>query len=176
MAILHLAIYDALVQVLKLKQDTKRKAPFEQHTTIKILAEPSAPSGYICEWSAAAAVSHRIIGYYFPEYGSSLDSLLNRFKVARLRTGLQYESDIEMGMAIGNEIAGKYVDYAKIDFTDMEWKGKVPNDKTLWSGTPNKWGPVKAQWKPLTLLDTDQFRPGPPPTDWTADMEELREF
>lgn len=35
---------------------------------------------------------------------------------------------------------------------------------------------MKAQWKPLTLRSGDQFRPGPPPTDWSADMEELRQF
>ena len=176
MAMLHLAIYDALVQIWKIKQSNKREAPYERNKNIKALSQPTAPSSYICEWSAAAAVSHKIIGYYFPEEQVHLDSLLSRFKEVRLLNGLQYESDIEMGMEIGTGIAEKYIGYAKTDRTDMEWKGKVPDDKSLWSGTPNKYDAMKAQWKPFTLVSDDQFRPAPPPQDWTADMEELRRF
>jgi len=176
MAMLHLAIYDALAQIWKIKQSTEREAPFEQNKNIKVLAESTAPSAFICEWTAAAAVSHGIIGYYFPEQQAHLDTLLSHFKESRLLTGLQYESDIEMGMEIGMGMAEKYIAYAKTDRTDIEWKGKVPNDKNLWSGTPGKYDAMKAQWKPFTLLAADQFRPAPPPSDWTADMEELRQF
>lgn len=176
MAMLHLAVYDALVQVWKLKQVTERKAPFELSGKIKGLAESSTPSAYICEWSAAAAASHKIIGHYFPEYRATLDSLLTRFKAARLRTGLQFESDIELGLAMGTGIAAQYIAYAKTDGTDAVWTGTVPVDETLWTGTPSKWDPMKAHWKPLTLEKAEQFRPAPPPTDWSADMEELREF
>jgi hypothetical protein len=176
MAILHLAVYDAMVQVLQIKHRTPRKAPFELNNDIKALAESTSASSFICEYSAAAAASHKIIGHYFPEYRSTLDSLLTRFKTARLRSGLQYESDIEIGMDIGTAIAKKYIAYAKTDRTDKEWSGKLPNDKRLWSGTPSKWDPMKAQWKTLTLEANDQFRPVPPPSDWTADMEELRQF
>lgn len=176
MVILHLAVYDALAQVWKLKQDSERKAPFEKNKGIKVLAESKSASSFICEYSATAAASHKIIGHYFPEYQSTLDSLLTRFKTARIRTGLQYESDIEIGMAIGNAIAEQYIAYAKTDRTNKEWSGELPKDKRLWSGTPSKWDPMKAQWKTLTLETNDQFRPAPPPSDWTADMVELRQF
>jgi membrane-associated phospholipid phosphatase len=35
---------------------------------------------------------------------------------------------------------------------------------------------MKAQWRPFTLAQADQFRPGPPPSDWSEDMAELRAF
>ncbi len=176
MAILHLAVYDAMVHILKIKHRTPRKAPFELNKNIKVLVESTAASSFICEYSAAAAASHTVIGHYFPEQRPYLDSLLTGFERARLLTGLHYQSDIDLGMKIGKEMAEKYIEYAKTDRTDMEWKGKLPNDKSLWSGTPSKWDPMKAQWKTLTLEANDQFRPVPPPSDWTADMEELREF
>ncbi|MEM6397887.1 MAG: phosphatase PAP2 family protein [Bacteroidota bacterium] len=175
-AILHLAMYDALVHVWKNKQAHLLSAPFEQHPDIKKLGRERAYSAHICEWSATAGAAREVIGYYFPERESYLDSLLTQFQEARLQTGLHLPSDISRGLAIGKQIAIQYIEYAKTDRTDRIWEGQVPNVDSLWSGNPGKWDPMKHQWKPLTLKRPDQFRPVPPPTDWTADMEELRNF
>lgn len=175
-AILHLAIYDALSEVWEHKQTHSQPAPFRQYTKILKLGRERDYSAFVCEWSAAAGAAHRVIGYYFPESRTRLDSLLQRFKEGRLRTGLQLPSDIETGLGIGREIAGLYIDYARTDRTDLTWQGKVPESDGLWSGDPGPWDPMKGQWKPLTLSRTDQFRPAPPPADWSADMEELRVF
>ncbi|MEN0005457.1 MAG: phosphatase PAP2 family protein [Bacteroidota bacterium] len=175
-AILHLSMYDALVAVWKHKKQHSSKAPFQQHAAVQQLARARDYSSFICEWSAAAGAAHEVIGYYFPDRKPYLDSLLTQFKTARLRTGLQLPSDVERGISIGQQIAKQYIDYAKTDRTDRTWKGQVPSADSLWSGTPSKWDPMKRQWRPLTLASADQFRPAPPPTDWTADMEELRQF
>jgi len=117
-----------------------------------------------------------VIRSYFPNRAAYLDSLLGQFVKARVATGLQLPTDLERGLEIGRQIAGQYIAYAQTDRTDRTWQGKVPNDPSLWSGTPNPYDPMKAQWRPLTLERPDQFRPGPPPTDWSADMAELRAF
>lgn len=175
-AILHLAIYDALSEVWEHKQAHRQPAPFWRHPQIRKLGRERDYSTFICEWSAAAGAAHRVIGYYFPESRARLDSLLERFKWARLQTGLQLPSDIETGLAIGRKIAGLYIDYARTDRTELTWQGKVPESDSLWSGDPGPWDPMKGQWKPLTLARPDQLRPAPPPADWSADMEALREF
>lgn len=175
-AILHLSTYDALAAVWKHKKQIPVDAPFQQNAKVQKWGRQRGYSSFICEWSAAAGAAQVVIGYYFPKRKPYLDSLIIQFKEARLRTGLQFPSDIENGMAIGRQIANQYIEYAKTDRTDRIWKGQVPKVDSLWTGTPNKWGPMKRQWKPLTLSSPDQFRPGPPPTDWTADMEELRQF
>ena len=175
-AILHLAIYDALAEVWQHKKRYEVAAPFEQNHKVRKLGRKRAYSAFICEWSAVAGAAREVIGYYFPDRKPYLDSLLAQFKDARLRTGLQLPSDLENGMAIGRQIANRYIEYAKTDRTDRVWNGQVPKVDSLWSGNPGKWDPMKRQWRPLTLLSPDQFRPAPPPTDWTADMEELRRF
>ncbi|WP_211217433.1 phosphatase PAP2 family protein [Neolewinella persica] len=174
--ILHLAIYDALAEVWKNKQRHQMAAPFRQNANIRKLGRERDYSSFICEWSAAASAAHQVIGYYFPDRRPYLDSLLAQFKDARLRTGLQFPSDIERGAVIGEQIANEYIEYAKTDRTERIWEGQVPSLDSLWTGTPSKWDPMKRQWRPLTLLSPDQFRPAPPPSDWTADMEELRRF
>ena len=174
--ILHLAIYDALTEVWKHKKQHTVQAPFQRNANVKKLGSEGSYSSFICEWSAAAGAAYEIIGYYFPDKKPYLDNLLTQFIKARLTTGLQLPSDIKNGIAIGKQIAKQYIAYAKTDRTDRIWEGKVPDVDTLWSGKPGKWDPMKRQWKPLTLLSADQFRPAPPPTDWTEDMEELRRF
>ena len=175
-AIMHLAIYDATAEVRKHKKAHDRKAAFRFDEKVKKLGQEPEYSAFICEWSAAAGAASAIISYYFPEQKALIDSQLVAFKSARLATGLQFPSDIEKGVEIGRLIADKYIDYAKSDRTNIRWEGSVPQADSLWSGNPGPWDPMKRQWKPLTLTKPDQFRPGPPPTDWTADMEELRQF
>jgi hypothetical protein len=174
--ILHLSIFDALTQVWKHKKQVQVAAPFQQNSDVQKLGRESTYSSFICEWSAAAGAAREVIGYYFPDRKSYLDSLLTQFREARLITGLQLPSDIEKGIAIGKQIANQYIEYAKTDRTDRIWEGQVPRSDSLWSGNPGKWDPMKRQWRPLTLLSPDQFRPAPPPTNWTEDMEELRRF
>ena len=174
--ILHLAIYDALAGVWKHKKQHEVKAPFQQVTNVQQLGRERAYSSFICEWSAVAGAAKEVISYYFPGRKPYLDSLLTQFKEARLKTGLQFPSDIEKGVAIGKQVASQYIEYAKTDRTDRIWDGEVPKADSLWTGQPSKWDPMKRQWKPLTLLSPNQFRPGPPPIDWTKDMEELRKF
>ncbi len=174
--IMHLAIYDAMVEVWKHKKAHFQKAAYQYDSKIKRLGFKPDYSAFICEWSAVAGAAHRVIGYYFPAQKELLDSQLAAFKSARLASGLQFPSDIEKGLEIGRKIARKYIEYAKGDRTDRRWKGRVPKSDSLWSGNPSPWDPVKRQWKPLTLAQPNQFRPKPPPTDWSADMEELRKF
>ena len=174
--IMHLAIYDAMVEVWKHKKAHVQKAAYRYDSEIKKLGTEPGYSAFICEWSAAAGAAHRVIGYYFPAQKAWLDSQLAAFKLARLASGLQFPSDIKKGLEIGRKIASKYIEYAKGDRTNRRWKGRVPKSDSLWSGKPSPWDPMKRQWKPLTLAQPNQFRPKPPPTDWSADMEELRQF
>jgi len=174
--ILHLAMYDALIEAWEHKYKYQIKAPYRENKNIQILSRDRGYSTFICEWSAAAGAAEQIMTYYFPDSQGYLDSLLTQFKKARLTTGLQLPSDIETGINIGRQIALKYIDYAKKDRTDKVWEGQVPQSESLWTGDPGKWDPMKRQWRPLTLTSPDQFRPGPPPSDWTEDMEELRRF
>ncbi|MEM0942101.1 MAG: phosphatase PAP2 family protein [Bacteroidota bacterium] len=175
-AIMHLSIYDAMVEVWKHKKAHFQKAAYQHDPRVKKLGQEPDFSTFLCEWSAAAGAAHLVIGYYFPEQKELLDSQLIAFKSARMATGLQFPFDIEKGLEIGQKIAHQYIEYAKSDRTDRRWEGSVPKSDSLWSGNPGPWDPMKRQWKPLTLVQPNQFRPGPPPTDWSSDMDELKQF
>ncbi len=173
-AILHLAIYDAMVATDKFT--SQDMAPFQEFERVDLIGRSTAYQSGVCQWSVAAGAAHQVISFYFPNRQDDLDKLLSEFQEARLATGLQYSFEIQRGIEIGRSVANEYINYAKSDRTDQVWTGTIPEIDTLWTGNPGKWDPMKRQWKPLTLESADQFRPSPPPTDWTADMEELRAF
>ncbi len=175
MAILHLAMYDAMVEVWRQKNNHEQKPPFLWNKLIRKYGRETDYSSFICERSAAAVVAKEIITYYFPERSFYLDSLLEDFKISRLQSGLQFSSDIKKGLEIGQSIAMQYIAYAKTDQTDKLWEGKVPDGNGLWTGNPGQRDPMKAKWQPLTLKSQDQFRPGPHP-DFSNDMKELIRF
>ncbi|MBK8503219.1 MAG: phosphatase PAP2 family protein [Saprospiraceae bacterium] len=174
-AILHLAIYDATTAVWEHKTKNAQLAPFHWNREIRKFGREPDHSTFICEWSVAAGAAKEIISYYFPEKEIYLDSLVEEFKRTRVLTGLQFLSDIEIGVEIGKTIAKEYIDYAKTDRTDIQSQGTELNKPRYWTGNPGKWDPMKAQWRPLTLQRADQFRPGLPP-DFSRDMAELRQF
>jgi hypothetical protein len=134
--IMHLAVYDALAAVWSYKQQHPQTAPCEQSADLTCLSQPRPYSSFICEYSAAAGAAHAVIQHYFPARAAHLDSLLGQFLKARLATGLQSPADLERGLEIGRQMAGQYLAYAQTDGTNRTWSGNVPDDPTLWSGTP----------------------------------------
>ena len=58
-AVLHLAIYDALAEVWKNKQQHQVAAPFRQNATVRKMGQERDYSSFLCEWSAAAGAAHR---------------------------------------------------------------------------------------------------------------------
>ena len=72
-AILHLAVYDATVEVWEHKQAHFRKAAYHYDQRVKKLGAEPEYSSSLCEWSAAAGAAHQVIGYYFPEQQAMLE-------------------------------------------------------------------------------------------------------
>jgi len=152
MAMLHLAIYDALASA-----DKNKARDLDERAVV-------------------AGAAYGIIGMYFPKQQQWLDSTLQRYRTIQINAFNKKIHDIDLAIGFGMAMANKYHEYAKDDNTKKAWTGKVPNNPKLWSGAPYKFGPTKRDWKPITLDSASQFRPVPPPMDWSADMQELRDF
>ena len=173
--IMHLAIYDALATISNYSTERTSKRPFKLHPDVKLFTKNTSTSS-LCEWSAAAGAATPIISYYFPDQSHKVDSCLQAFKLNRMRSGTHYANEINASIEVGKEIAAHYIAYAKTDHTEDIWTDDVPKGENKWKGIPSKWDPMKAKWKALTLDSNDQFRPGPPPSEWEAEMQELRDF
>ncbi|HEY0678753.1 MAG TPA: phosphatase PAP2 family protein [Chitinophagaceae bacterium] len=171
---MNLAIYDATLVAWKAKYLYNRQRPFETDGTIRpLIAAPSTPS-YPCEHSVTAAAAATVLAYFFPQQADSILRLARSAAESRINAGLQYPSDVKEGWRIGELVALKTIEKAKMDGADTPFKGQMPSKETLWRGDYPVGIHVKNH-KPFVLTSGDQFRPAPPP-DFAKDMKELKEF
>lgn len=175
MAWMNIAIYDATVAAWNLKNKYNRKRPFETDPSIKAKAFTSSSPSFPCEHSVTASAASHVLAYFFPAVGDSLINLARNAGQSRVLAGVQYPSDIDQGWELGKKAAMQVIEKAKMDGFGSPWTGKVPDDPKLWRG-PNPVGVQAITIKPLVLESADQFRPGPPPSDFTGEMNEMRNF
>jgi membrane-associated phospholipid phosphatase len=159
LALLNVAIYDAMVAAWNSKYKYNRRRPAEVETKLTpAVADPQSPS-YPSEHAVAA--------------GAASSEKAEECSNSRLLAGVQYRSDVVAGLQIGRQIAGLVIERAKTDGSDAKWTGTVPTTPGLWNGT-NPYDPQMAKWKTWVLSSGSQLRPKPPAFDAAA-MAEVKE-
>ena len=170
----NMAIYDATLAAWKAKYDYNRLRPFETDGSVKpVINSPATPS-YPCEHSVTAAAAATVLAYFFPEAADSLLALASEAGQSRIYAGLQYPSDVAVGMKLGEQVAAKIIEQAKKDGADVPYKGLIPKEKNLWHGDYPVGINVR-NYKPIVLKSGNQFRP-PAPPDFAKEMKEMKEF
>jgi membrane-associated phospholipid phosphatase len=179
LALMHIAIYDAMVAAWHSKYDYKRPRPSAVNTSLAtVIPNPPSPA-YPAEHAVAAGAASEVLAYVFPERADLFRKSAEEAVHSRLVAGVNYPSDIAAGMALGRQVAALVIARGKSDGTDAKWTGSVPSGPGLWTGT-NPVLPMAGTWKPWVLSSPDQFRPGPPvPYDSqekAAELAELKKF
>jgi membrane-associated phospholipid phosphatase len=157
-----LAIYDATVATWDSKYAYNRQRPSQLDSTLKTrLPVPQSPS-YPSEHAATAAAAAGVLAYFFPNEAASFQSLAETAGKSQLWAGLQYPSDYDAGMDLGQKVAARVIAAAKLDGSDTVWTGTVPTGKCMWLGA-NPGNVTATMWKPLLLASPGEFRPPVPP-------------
>jgi membrane-associated phospholipid phosphatase len=173
LALLNVAIYDAMVAAWNSKYKYKRRRPTEVETKLMpAVPVPESPS-YPSEHAIAAGAASAVLSYLFPDKAKFLADKAEESGNSRLMAGVQYRSDIVTGLELGRQIAALVIERAKTDGSDAKWTGSVPTTRGLWSGT-NPYDPQMAKWKTWVLSTGSQLRPKAPAFDPAA-MNEVRE-
>ncbi|HKH59284.1 MAG TPA: phosphatase PAP2 family protein, partial [Flavitalea sp.] len=171
---MNMAIYDATVAAWKAKYNYARKRPSQIDPAIKPVVDNPASPSYPCEHAVTAAAAANVLAYFFPE---SADSILNLAKEAaqsRINAGVQFQSDVDAGWQIGEQVAMRLIAEAKKDGSDAKWTGTMHNDPKRWRGEYPV-GILVGTYKPILLKTGSQFRP-PAPPDFASDMSEMKNF
>jgi membrane-associated phospholipid phosphatase len=171
---MNLAIYDATIVALKAKQKYQRKRPTEVDHGLKPLIQAPATASYPCEHSVTAAAAATVLAYFYPKKADSIMQLAKQAAQSRVDAGVQFPSDMEAGWKVGEAVAQRIIEAAKKDNSDKQWSGSMKNDPKLWHG-PYPVGLTAGSFRPLVLKSGDQLRP-PPPPDFAADMQLLKDF
>jgi membrane-associated phospholipid phosphatase len=169
LALLNVAIYDALIATWDTKYAHNRPRPSERDSSVTTaIPNPLSPA-YPSEHAVVAAAASTVLSYLLPNDASMFSTLAEEAAMSRLLAGVQYRSDVTAGLELGRAIGARVIDWAKADGTDAQWTGTIPTGPGFWQGTmPAE--PLAGSWKTWVLSSGSQFRPGPPPAYDSPEM------
>lgn len=188
MALLHVAIADALLATRDAQGAYPRAAPAQRDARVRALValrtgESSYPSGH----AAAAAAAAPVLAYLFPTADTArFHRLAAEAAASRVAAGAAAPSDVDAGAAIGRAVAARVLAHARADGADAArppWPAPRADDALAWRPTPPRLVQVPfdadaGAWRPWVLASGDAFRPSPPPAPgsraFVDDLAELR--
>ena len=179
LAMVHVAMHDAIVATWASKYAYDRRHPSEADPTLStVLSNPRSPS-YPAEHAAAAGAAAAVLSYLFPDRAPLFAKHVEEATRSRLLAGVNYPSDVAAGLEVGRRIVVKVIERGKADGSDAKWTGNVPVGPGKWTGT-NPILPIAATWKPWVLASPDEFRPALPTAHDSparaAEIAELKAF
>jgi membrane-associated phospholipid phosphatase len=179
MALLHVALSDAMVATWDAKYVYQRPRPSDLDRSLQTAIPPPASPSYPSEHAAAAAAASTVLQYLFPDDAELFVSKAEEANQSRVAAGVQYPSDIAAGTELGHAVGALVVDWARTDGSDGQWTGTVPTEPGHWNGT-NPILPLAGTWKTWALASGSELRPGPPPAydsaEEAADLAQLKNF
>jgi len=142
-ALMHVAIYDALVAAWDSKFAYNRKRPSELDGSLATdFSNPRSPS-YPAEHAVVAGAAATVLSYLFPDRASYFADKAEEAGRSVLFAGIQYPSDVTVGLELGRQVAARVVERGKADGSDVKWTGSVPTGPGKWNGT----NPILPQWR-----------------------------
>ncbi|MFN7934940.1 MAG: phosphatase PAP2 family protein [Bryobacteraceae bacterium] len=168
MALLNVAIYDALVAAWDSKYFHNRPRP--GLAARALIAAPATPS-YPDEFAVAGAAAAAVLSYLYPAEAAALQGMAEEAGRSRLYAGVAYPSDHLAGLQLGERVGQAVVDRARSDGSTAVWTGSVPVGPGMWVGT-NPVCPLCGTWKTWVLRSGDQLRPGAPPAYNSAEKQQ----
>lgn len=184
MALLHTAMYDAMVATWDAKYAYRRRSPASADPRVVALAETEGVPSYPSEHAAVAAAAAAVLSALFPAEDTLAFHVMEGWAGAsRVAAGVAYPSDVVAGTAIGRAVAARAILRVAADGAASDASTVMPAGTGLWVPTPNKFvrTPFDARagsWRPWVLRSGDEYRPTPPPAITSAafarDVAELR--
>lgn len=172
LALLNIAIYDAIIATWDAKYAYNRPRP---HGVTALIAMPNSPS-YPSAHAAAAGAAATVLSYLFPDDAATFSALAEEAAQSRVAAGVNYPSDVATGLALGNAVGEKVVEFGMADGSDAEWTGEAPTGPGVFYND-NPVTPLAGAWRTWVLTSGDQFRAPPPPAfDSEQTQNELSEI
>lgn len=179
LALFDAGMYDATVAAWDAKYTYNRRRPGEMDRGLKTAIPTPASPSYPSEHAVVAGVASEILAYLFPDKADYYRAQAVEAGNAFLSAGIQYPSDVEVGLNLGRQVATLVIDRAKTDGFDLQWDGTMPTGPGYWTGQ-NPVLPMAGKWRTWVLASGDAVRPGPPfvydSPEMAAQMAELRAF
>jgi membrane-associated phospholipid phosphatase len=170
MALMNVAIHDAIVAAWAAKYSYNRPHPSEVDGSLTTLIEVANSPSYPAEHAVAAGAASTILSYLFPDHAADFAAKAEAAAQSRLLAGVNYPSDVEAGLELGRAVAEQVIARAMADGSDAVWDGVMPTGAGYWTGE-NPIQPNSGSWETWVLTSGDQLRPPPPPAYDSEQMQ-----
>lgn len=161
LALLHNAMYDALIAAHDSRAAYARPAPHKLDDRIEALF-PGDRTTYPPVQAVVAGAAEEILIYLFPnESTETFQSKARRAVRSRLWAGVNYPSDVSRGRDLGNQVAELFIEYGENDgHLNTGFAYPRPEGEEYWERTPVGFeepigGPV-GTWKPWLMESVEQ--------------------
>jgi membrane-associated phospholipid phosphatase len=178
LALVHLAMYDALVAAWHAKYLYNHPAPSSVDPLLAPAVRPRDNPAYPSEHAVAAGAASRVLKYLFPQQGLEwFEAKAEEAAMSRVWAGADWPGAVDQGLALGRTVAERVLARAATDGSGTRWDGKRLTGVCYWKPTPPGFvfPPLEPSWgkvKPWLLLNADQLRPDPPPVCGSAEERE----
>ncbi len=190
LALVQVAIYDAVVAAWRWKYAYHRPRPDRLDHSISPSVEPPRHPSYPSEHAVIAGAASRMLGYLYQDDGAALKASAEEAAFSRLQAGVNYRSDIEEGLDLGRAVAEMVISRrAMTDGSFEKWDCAAQPGKLTgpghWEPTSSPFElcppagrpptePLAGDWQPWVITSSNDFLAAPPPgfhvygTDQTA--------
>jgi len=176
LALLNVAIYDAMIAAWETKYTYNRPRPSASDTSLLTVIPPPHSPAYPSEHAVAAGAASAILAYIYPDDAQSFQALAEEAGRSRLLAGVNYPSDVKAGLELGRTVAAKVIARAKADGSDAKWDGVIPAEPGHWTGE-KPIEPLTGSWQTWVLTAGKELRPPAPPAyDSAQKQTELQEI
>ncbi len=185
LALMHIAMYDALVAAWDSKYAYNRATPSSVDLKLKPAIKTRENPSYPSEHAVVAGAASRVLERLFPGPGAEFfEAKAQEAAMSRVIAGANWPTDVEQGLALGRVVADRVLAVAAADGSNATWDGKRLTGPCTWEPNPNDvmspllpnihvtpLAPTWGQVKPWVMVSGDQFRPIQPPS-CNGDMRE----
>ncbi|HYM91394.1 MAG TPA: vanadium-dependent haloperoxidase [bacterium] len=178
LALVHLALYDALVAAWHAKYLYNQPAPSSVDPMVAPVVRSRDNPSYPSEHAVAAGAASRVLKHLFPQQGPEwFEAKAQEAAMSRVWAGADWPGAVEQGLALGRTVAERVLARAATDGSDTPWDGKRLTGVCYWKPTPPGFvfPPLEPSWgkvKPWLLASAAHLRPGPPPLCGSAEERE----
>ena len=178
LALLHVALDDALVAAWDAKYAYRRRRPPDDHRDLGAAVTVPASPSYPAEHAVVAGAAAEVLAHLYPQRAAFFAERAQEATQSRLSAAVHYPSDVRAGLALGRDVARRVIESRRSDGGDRSPAAR-PRGAGTWRGA-NPVLPEAAGWRPWVLASADELRPPPPPAhdsaELASEMDELRRF
>lgn len=171
LALVHAAMYDAVIASWEAKAAYRRAAPADPQ--LKPLVADSGIPSYPSEHAAVAMAAAETLAHLIPEEKDAFKAKALAAAETRVAAGANFRSDVTAGLGIGSAVAERAIARARADGSDAKPVLPLQVQPGQWTHTAPM-EPLAGNWQTWMVASGAQFQLSAPAAPTQAQIDEVK--